>query len=178
MDSRAKTQQSHAPPNAAAAQTVRAARAGDVDGILGIERVSFADPWSRRSFERLLGDRRVYFAVCCQDETVLGYVVAWFAADQGEIANLAVAPEARGGRLGSALLDAAVAEARTRGASELYLEVRDSNDTARRLYASRGFTAVGRRRNYYRRPTEDAIVLRRLLPPSPSREASRAAQPK
>src|SRR5207253_2646093 len=90
----------------------------------------------------------------------LGYVVAWFAADEGEIANLAVDPPARGRGLGAALLDAALAEASGRGVTAVYLEVRESNATARRLYASRGFVEVGRRRGYYRKPPEDAIVLR------------------
>jgi ribosomal-protein-alanine N-acetyltransferase len=61
------------------------------------------------------------------------------------------------------LLDAALAEARARGADEIFLEVRNSNAPARALYGSRGFKEVGRRPNYYRRPVEDAIVLRRTL---------------
>jgi ribosomal-protein-alanine N-acetyltransferase len=90
----------------------------------------------------------------------LGYVVAWFAAGQGEIANLAVDPDVRGRGLGSALLDAALEEARRQHTEEVFLEVRDSNARARQLYESRGFVEVGRRRKYYRRPVEDAVILR------------------
>jgi ribosomal-protein-alanine N-acetyltransferase len=61
------------------------------------------------------------------------------------------------------LLDAALADARSRGAAVVYLEVRDSNAAARALYLSRGFSEVGRRRSYYRRPVEDAVVMRRPL---------------
>ena len=144
---------------------VRPATAADLDRITAIEQASFSDPWSRRAFQGLLGDRRVFFAVACLPKDIVsGYVAAWFIADQGEIANLAVSPEARGQHLGSLLLDTAIGAARGRGVSSIYLEVRDSNQRARALYASRGFIEVGRRRHYYRRPTEDALVLRLVLP--------------
>ena len=144
---------------------VRPATTADLDRIAAIEQASFSDPWSRRAFQGLLGDRRVFFAVACLPTgAVAGYVAAWFIADEGEIANLAVGPQFRGKHLGSFLLDAAVSAARTRGVSSIYLEVRDSNERARALYTSRGFVVVGRRRHYYRRPTEDALVLRLALP--------------
>src|SRR3712207_1359794 len=94
---------------------------------------------------------------------VVGYVVAWFAGGEGEIANVAVAPLARGRGIGGQLLDAAIAAAADHGAEALYLDVRESNARARALYDSRGFVEVGRRRRYYRRPDEDAIVLRRAI---------------
>lgn len=135
---------------------------GEISRIAEIERHSFADPWSRDSFRQLLGAPTVWFR--CAREGVgmppLGYVVAWFAADEGEIANLAVDPEVRRRGIGAALLDAALGEAARRAASAVYLEVRESNVQARRLYASRGFVAVGRRIRYYRKPVEDAVVLR------------------
>jgi ribosomal-protein-alanine N-acetyltransferase len=144
---------------------LRHAMAADAERIAEIERAAFTDPWSRRSFEALLQDRRVFFTVATVDDAIVaGYVVAWFAADEGEIANLAVAPAARRRHLGAALLDATIRAARARHVSSLYLEVRDSNTAARALYASRGFNEVGRRRAYYRRPVEDALVLRLVLP--------------
>ena len=69
----------------------------------------------------------------------------------------------RSSQAGRALLDAALTEAVRRKVEAVYLEVRDSNARARRLYHSRGFEEVGRRKGYYRRPVEDAIVLRRTL---------------
>jgi [ribosomal protein S18]-alanine N-acetyltransferase len=145
--------------------TVRPARRGDVARVWAIERASFADPWSERSFRELLGQPHVYFRVLvdeASDEPV-GYVVAWFVVSEAEIANVAVAPEARGRRLGGRLLDDVLAAARSRGVREAFLEVRDSNVAARALYESRGFRAVGRRRGYYARPVEDAIVMRAEL---------------
>ncbi|MDE3053956.1 MAG: ribosomal protein S18-alanine N-acetyltransferase [Gemmatimonadota bacterium] len=152
----------------------------DTQQVSAIEAAVFADPWSANSFRSLHGDPRVFFA-CAREpgdgagstpgvvpgaaDRVLGYVVAIFAADEGEIANLAVAPDAQGRGLGGGLLDAALAEAERRGARVLYLEVRESNHAARALYRSRRFEEAGRRRGYYRRPVEDALLLRRIVEP-------------
>ena len=87
----------------------------------------------------------------------------WFAGDEGEIANLAVAPSARRHGIGAALLDASLGEARRRGVKQVYLEVRESNAAARALYERRGFSVVGRRKRYYRHPDEDALLLRRTI---------------
>ena len=133
--------------------------------IVELERASFSDPWSEISFAAVLNEPAAFFATA-RDGTsprVAGYVVAWFAADEGEIANLAVREPTRRRGIGAALLDAALDEGRRRGAQAIYLEVRDSNAAARALYASRNFDEVGRRRQYYRRPVEDAIVLRRSV---------------
>jgi len=93
-------------------------------------------------------------------EQVAGYVVAIDAADEGEILNLAVAPQSRRHGLGHALVRRVLEALTGRGARAIYLEVRESNAPARRLYAAHGFREVGRRQRYYRRPVEDAIVLR------------------
>lgn len=146
------------------ATTLRSAARSDVPAIVEIEREAFSDPWSARSFREALDHPAVFFAVACRDGFgVVGYVVAWFVADQGEVANLAVAAAGWGTGIGRALLDAALEEGARRGADAVFLEVRDSNERARRLYASRGFEEVGRRRKYYDHPVEDAIVLRRTL---------------
>ena len=91
---------------------------------------------------------------------IAGYVVALDAADEGEILNLAVAPGGRRNGLGRALVRSILEALTARGVRQVYLEVRESNAPARALYAARGFKEVGRRKQYYRRPVEDAIVLR------------------
>lgn len=144
--------------------------------VAEIERKSFTDPWSLHAFREVLAAPRACFIGARQGVSgpLLGYVVAWFVADEGEIANLAVAPEARGKGIGAKLLDTALSEGRARGAGAIFLEVRDSNRAARQLYASRGFVEVGRRKAYYRRPIEDAIVLRHTVEPAAVRERSKA----
>jgi ribosomal-protein-alanine N-acetyltransferase len=148
----------------AGAITIGPATREDVPAIVAIERAAFSDPWSARSFGDALDHSSIFFSCARRDGVgVVGYVVAWFVADEGEIANIAVAPSVWGMGVGRALLDAALDAAERRGINAVYLEVRDSNERARRLYESRGFEEVGRRRGYYRRPVEDAIVLRRSL---------------
>ena len=147
---------------------MRPATAADLDAVVAIERVSFSDPpWSRRSFASLLDDPPVRFTVACAP-AVVGYVVTWLVADEGEVANLAVAPDRRRQGIGQILLDEAMAGARTGGARSLYLEVRESNTAARALYGARGFRAVGRRPSYYRNPREDALLLRYQFASAPT----------
>jgi ribosomal-protein-alanine N-acetyltransferase len=91
---------------------------------------------------------------------ISGYVVALEAADEGEILNLAVAPTGRRNGVGRALVQQILEVLTARGVRQIYLEVRESNAPARALYAAHGFKEAGRRKQYYRRPVEDAIVLR------------------
>jgi [ribosomal protein S18]-alanine N-acetyltransferase len=139
---------------------LRPARHADIDAVLEIEHASFGDPWNRSAFVDLVGDPRVAFLIADAGGAVRGYVVAWFVLDEGEIGNLAVTRNARRRGIGALLLDGAIAAVRASDVDTLYLEVRDSNAAARALYASRGFVEVGRRREYYRKPKEDALVLR------------------
>lgn len=118
----------------------------------------FADPWSTQDFRDCVSF--ALFLVAEADEDVVGYAVALEAADEGEILNLAVAEAGRRRGLGRALVEAIVAALTDRGVRQVYLEVRESNAPARALYSAFGFKEVGRRRAYYRRPVEDAMVLR------------------
>ena len=141
---------------------IRPARRDDVDAIVAIETRAFSDPWSANSFRALFGNPLVHFAIA-EDATgrIRGYVVAWFVVDEAEIANLAVADDARRAGVGATLLDHAIGAAQQRHCQVVFLEVRESNAAARALYASRGFEVAGRRSKYYRKPVEDALVLRR-----------------
>ena len=143
----------------------RPAEPADLAAVLEIERESFSDPWSTAAFRSAVTAPHVYFLVAIgrEPQRLLGYLVAWFAADEGEIANIAVAPAARQLGVGRRLLDAAVRQARERGVATMFLEVRESNVAARTLYESRGFAPVGRRRHYYQKPSEDALVMRANL---------------
>ena len=139
----------------------------DVPRVAAIEQSAFTDPWPATAFAGLLGRDHVVFLVAREDAgaPVVGYVVAIFGGGEGEIANLAVAPEVRGRGVGAQLVEAALSEAPQRGVERLYLEVRESNAAARRLYDSCEFEEVGRRPGYYRRPAEDALILRRMVGP-------------
>lgn len=143
------------------AVTIEPVVSADLAAIAELEKESFSDPWSLKSFQAVIGELHVYMGAARESDSsaIVGYVVAWFAADQGEIANIAVAASVQRRGIGAALLDAAITEGRFRGATRIFLEVRESNEAARALYASRGFGEIGRRKGYYRHPQEDAIVL-------------------
>lgn len=143
--------------------TFRKATAQDLVSVAAIENASFADPWSTREFDSVLQLVHTIFLVAETGNTgeIAGYVVAMAVLDEAEILNVAVSPGRRRAGLGGALLDAALSELKGRGAQSVYLEVRVSNTSARSLYASRGFVELSRRKDYYRSPVEDALVMRR-----------------
>jgi ribosomal-protein-alanine N-acetyltransferase len=140
---------------------VREASDSDIDKISVIEQASFSDPWPRGGFEPLLRAPRCLFVVAEQGsgQPVAGYSVARWVEDEAELLNIAVADEERGKGIGGKLLDHVVSALQKKGIRHIFLEVRDSNVAARELYKSRGFRELSRRTGYYRRPTEDAIVL-------------------
>lgn len=139
---------------------IRPAAAADLDAVHAIEVASFADPWRREGFRDLILGGAGRLVVAEQDGTIAGFAVTYQAADEAEIANVAVTPSARRCGIGRALVDAVIADVVGAGARAVFLEVRASNDAAQALYRARGFTAVGRRSAYYRQPVEDAVVMR------------------
>ena len=145
--------------------SLRPAVEADLHEIAQIERASFADPWTEEAFRRLLAGHSAIFRVvgCPPELGVAGYVIAFSIGEDAELLNIAVRSDQRGKGLAGQMLDSVMTELATRGVRNAFLEVRESNAAARSLYRSRGFTEIGRRRNYYRRPIEDALVMRRLL---------------
>ncbi len=133
----------------------------DLADIVAIEKASFSDPWSAEAFRSMLAHPQAIGTVADEDGAVLGYSVSWSIGDEAELANLAVAPARRGEGIGARLLDGLLTVLDAGPGATVYLEVRASNEAAQRLYASRGFGVAGRRKAYYRRPTEDALVMRR-----------------
>jgi ribosomal-protein-alanine N-acetyltransferase len=93
------------------------------------------------------------------EHKIAGFIVARLIADEVHVNNVAVRPEFRGRRLGLTLLQTTLAQARNRSAKTAQLEVRAGNQAALRLYHQCGFVVVGRRKNYYRGPTEDALLM-------------------
>jgi ribosomal-protein-alanine N-acetyltransferase len=139
---------------------IRPAVLADASVLVAIERRSFGDPWSEASFREALDSSWTFVLVAQTGRGVAGYLVAREAAGTGEVLNLAVAPEFRRRGIGGALLQAGLAAFRRTQVDEVFLEVRESNTSARALYARHGFRPVGQRSAYYRNPKEDALVLR------------------
>jgi [ribosomal protein S18]-alanine N-acetyltransferase len=147
-------------PLSAAGVHLRPLERADLPAVLNIEREAFAVPWRERTFRSLFLRDDVDLIAAERDGRLVGYAICWSVADQAELGNIAVAAEARGSGVGRALLDGALAKVRVRGVQECFLEVRESNEGAQRLYRQAGFEVVGRRLRYYTRPLEDALVMR------------------
>jgi ribosomal-protein-alanine N-acetyltransferase len=148
----------------------------DIKRLLAIEEASFDDPWTANMFKSELsvtncevlgafdvatnadeaGGANVFDV---SDGQMQGFISLAWVIDEGEIRNIAVLPELRRRGIASLLLNAAEERAREIGVTTLYLEVRESNVAAIRLYEERGYAAVGHRRGYYRNPREDAIIM-------------------
>lgn len=134
-----------------------------LDEVAELERVCFTVPWSRRMLaEELENDcAALLVALDAEDGSVAGYAGVLVVADEGYITNVAVRPECRRAGVASQLLDVFVNFAKSNHLAFLTLEVRESNYGAIALYGSRGFRGVGRRKNYYEHPREDAIIMTR-----------------
>ncbi|MEX2284521.1 MAG: ribosomal protein S18-alanine N-acetyltransferase [Gemmatimonadota bacterium] len=147
------------------AVSIRPMQLADVPRVMEIELQCFTMPWSEATFRGLLrrSDADLYVAEFEQD--VVGYSVFWSVLDQGELGNVSVAPDWRGRGIGERLVKTVLGAASRRGVREVFLEVRVSNTAAQQLYERHGFTQVGRRRNYYLEPVEDALVMRHQVGP-------------
>jgi [ribosomal protein S18]-alanine N-acetyltransferase len=141
----------------------RLATPEDLDGVMAIEEASFNNPTSREWYEGELQRPEICFIYVLRTASnpVAAFCAFWLVADQAHINNLAVRPELRGQGLGTQLLEVIIVEAANRGADILTLEVRQSNEPARRLYERSGFFQAGVRKNYYTNPVEDALILNR-----------------
>ena len=133
----------------------------DLAGVLEVENESFTNPWTRDMYAWELQNRSVchIFVVRTPDCKVAGFCAFWLVFDEIHINNVAMRPKFRGLGIGTALLDHVLTEARNLGARRATLEVRASNEGARRLYDRLGFYVAGTRRNYYSHPVEDALIL-------------------
>ena len=128
--------------------------------VAALEQVCFpADPWSETLFrDALESPHTVILLAEGEDGTVLGYAVLSAVLDEGNLDNIAVAPYFRRRGVADVLLSALTDIGRT-SMSVLFLEVRASNRPAIALYEKHGFVPVGRRKNYYDAPREDALLM-------------------
>jgi ribosomal-protein-alanine N-acetyltransferase len=131
--------------------------------VLALEDELFGeDAWSRRMLEGELAEqpRSRYYLVADDGGPIAGYAGLLVAAAQADVLTLAVAADRWGQGIGSALLEALLAEAARRKCTEVFLEVRTDNTRAQRLYRRYGFGQIGMRKGYYQPSGADALVMR------------------
>ena len=136
--------------------------ADHLDEVAELERICFSVPWSRNMLAEELDNLLSAFLVALDDnDRVVGYAGVQIILDEGYITNVAVRPECRRQGIAAKLLQVFLDFAKANQLAFLTLEVRASNYDAIALYGSRGFRSVGRRKNYYEHPKEDAIIMTR-----------------
>ena len=140
---------------------IRYMTAADVAQVARLEKVCFADPWSERSVASELDNALSLWLVAMEGEKLIGYVGSQTVMGETDMMNIAVDPVFRRKGIAEKLVEALVAELKARESHCLTLEVRASNEPARALYEKLGFSQVGLRKNYYRNPKEDALILRK-----------------
>ena len=142
------------------AVTVTEMKESDLEEVLEIEKKSFADPWSRRLFKETLSFPHSFnFVLRGATGTLLGYVNFYLIAEEAHMLNLAMHPDYRKKGLASKLLDHVIQLLKGRNAAHFFLEVRESNQDAIDLYTKFGFEMIGRRKRYYTKTNEDALVM-------------------
>ena len=140
-------------------QAILPVREEHLDAIAALEEQCFSCPWPRELFARQLQSGRHVLLCALEEGAVAGYGGFEYVLDEGYIGNVAVDSACRRRGLGRALVEAMMAEARRLSLAFLTLEVRAGNVPARGLYEAMGFETVGVRKNYYEKPTEDAILM-------------------
>lgn len=134
--------------------------ADHLDEVADLERMCFTDPWSRNMLAEELDNALSAFLVALDDgDRVVGYAGLQVVLDEGYITNVAVHPDCRRQGIAGKLLQVFLDFAAAHQLAFLTLEVRASNYGAIALYGSHGFRSVGRRRNYYEHPKEDALIM-------------------
>lgn len=135
--------------------------AGDTAEIARLEKICFQTPWSKRSIAHELETDYSLWLVAHSEQKIVGYVGSQISFESADVMNIAVDPAFRRQGIARQLLQRLLDELAAKQVHSLTLEVRASNAPACGLYDSMGFTQVGRRKNYYQAPREDALILKR-----------------
>ncbi len=141
---------------------IRPATLEDVSAMMTLEKhAATAAHWSAAQYQAIFSGTQACIALVLEEQDAIqGFLIVRGVASEWEIENIAIAATSRRRGLGTRLLREFLKTARSRGATAVYLDVRESNTSARRLYEKCAFSENGRRPNYYRDPEEAAILFR------------------
>ncbi|MBQ8409533.1 MAG: ribosomal protein S18-alanine N-acetyltransferase [Clostridia bacterium] len=130
-----------------------------LEGVAELEKLCFSQPWSRKSLELLTNEGIGVGMVCRKDGIVCAYGGMLVAVDEGQITNIATHPDFRRMGYGRAVVEALIRYAKNNRLDSISLEVRESNRAAIALYSALGFKVEGKRKDFYTKPTEAALVM-------------------
>jgi len=135
----------------------------DINGVVEIESRSFSSPWTAAMFSEELNNPIAYYIVAVIGQEVVGYAGMWLIIDEAHITNIAVDPKHRRKDIASTMIRLLIEKAREMNLKAMTLEVRSGNLQAIELYKRFGFRIEGRRKGYYRKEGEDALIMWLLL---------------
>lgn len=138
---------------------IRRSVPADAKEIAAAEIEVFSDPWSERDITDAISQSGSMCYTALSDGKVVAYIIGRQISPEGEIYRIATLPSHRRRGIAYRLLDYAVKCERGRGLESLFLEVREKNIPARNLYKSYGFREIGFRKNYYKNPSDNAVVM-------------------
>ena len=140
---------------------IRKMTPSDVEQVAAIEAQCFSVPWSKQGFLDSIAREDTVFLVAEQSEeaVIAGYIGMYTSFDEGEITNVAVSSKYRKQGIGNHLVTAMQTIAKEKNLERIILEVRATNEPALSLYKRKGFKEIGIRKNFYEKPTEDAIIM-------------------
>ena len=141
-------------------QSFRLMKESDVETVARIEAESISENWSSKSFRDALNNENACFLICENGNTLKGYIGMWISADEAEITNVAVDKDFRRIGVGKGLIEKLKEVGIEKGIKSFFLEIREGNEAARKLYEKCGFKEVGVRRGFYSKPIEDAILMK------------------
>ena len=144
--------------------SIRLMQERDLIDVVEIEETSGLNRWGYDAYRRELFTNPNSIMMVARNlmpgPAVIGFFAGWIVEDELHVNNVASHRDYRRIGVGRSLMESAIDEARLRGGAQVVLEVRASNEAAQLLYRGLGFSLIGRRRDYYRLPTEDALVMK------------------
>ena len=143
--------------------TLRPMRFSDLSEVEKLEIDIFSDPWPNDVFEEYLDSLNAGGWVAAVQSRIVGYACCWFDSGQTHLTNMAVVSAYRRKSVAKRLMALILSLARERECELIYLEVRISNEAARRFYETLGFETVDQHVRYYEHPVEDALIMVRHL---------------
>ncbi len=143
--------------------TIDNLRPDDPQGLAELDKLCFAIPWSKKSFEDELKNKMANYFIARDGDKIVGYAGFWEVYGEGDITNVAVDPDYRRKHIGSRLIEEMIRKAKSMNLELLTLEVRKSNIAAQGLYEKYGFEVIGARKAYYSDNKEDALIMTKML---------------
>lgn len=131
----------------------------DIEQVAEIESRIFSIPWSEKAFMDSLKNENTVYIVACNAEEVVGYCGIYMSFEEGDISNVAVKKEYRRKNIAENMLSYLFSSIKQKGVTDVTLEVRETNVAAIKLYEKIGFEEVGIRKNFYEKPTENALIM-------------------